>query len=216
MDSGQAEPGGDGKSYCRGVSAALVDAGAPEAGSQSEGGGSGFYRDSKTAGYGLSHGISETFYSTNGIANESGGREIQNDALYCLGGGGVTAADRLRKCGELAAGTGNDTGEGVCHPLGAGSKPKEIGAATSSREPDTGHRWSSSGNAAGVGRTQVSGSADAARDYPSRVRDPAKHSSSGVHAGCGSADRAGIRAGAGAESGAEGHQRSAAGQWERD
>jgi len=43
VDSGEAQPGGGGQDRGRGVSAALVDAGAPEAGHNSERGGSGFY-----------------------------------------------------------------------------------------------------------------------------------------------------------------------------
>ena len=50
MDSGQTEPGGGGEDGGRGVSAALVDAGALEAWSECERGGSGFYGDRQAAG----------------------------------------------------------------------------------------------------------------------------------------------------------------------
>src|SRR5712664_3420667 len=216
VDSGQAQPGGGGQDRGWGVSAALVDAGTSEAGHNSEGGGSGFCGDSKAAGDSVPDGIPETLHGADGFADEYGGGEIQNHSLYCAGGGGVAAVDRLRKRGEPAAGAGDDAGKRVCDPGGAGGEPVAADPAAPGGEFAAGDWRSGSGFAAGVGRAEVAGGADAAEYYSGRGGDPAEYARAGVHAGDGGSDGAGVWAGAGAESGAQGFERAFAGQRQGD
>ena len=118
-------------------------------------------------------------------------------------------------CGNvanLAAGKSDDAGKGVCHPVGAGGEPMEIDPAASGGEHDAGDRRSRGGHAAGVGRTEVSGGIDAAADYPGRGGDKAEYAGAAVHAVRSGDHAAGVRAGASAEGGAEGLERTAAGQ----
>src|SRR6266850_1288767 len=82
---------------------------------------------------------------------------IQDDPLYRAGGGGVAAADRVRERGEFVAGAGDDTREGICDPVGAGSEPMEADPATAGGEPDPGDGWCGGGDVAGVGRAEVAG-----------------------------------------------------------
>src|SRR6266850_2585919 len=84
---------------------------------------------------------------------------IQDDPLYRAGGGGVAAADRVRERGEFVAGAGDDTREGICDPVGAGSEPMEADPATAGGEPDPGDGWCGGGDVAGVGRAEVAGGA---------------------------------------------------------
>src|SRR5467141_4470429 len=119
VDSGEAQPGGGWKDRGRGVSAALVDAGAPKTGHHSERGGSRFYGGGKAARDGVPDGIPETVYGADGVADEFGGGEIQGHALYRAGGGGAIAADRLRKRGEPVAGACDNAGKRVCDAIGA-------------------------------------------------------------------------------------------------
>src|SRR6266568_376833 len=122
-------------------------------------------------------------------------------------------------CGNvanLAAGKSDDAGKGVCHPVGAGGEPMEIDPAASGGEHDAGDRRSRSGNGAGLGRTEVSGGVDAAADYPGGGGDKAEYTGAGVHAMRSGADGTGVRAGAGAEGGAKGLERTAAGQQQGD
>ena len=76
VDSDKADSGGDRKSHRGGVSAAVVDAGASEAGGHSERGGSGFYGDSKAAGHDLPYRIPKEVYGADGFTDEHGGGEI--------------------------------------------------------------------------------------------------------------------------------------------
>src|SRR5690349_549828 len=92
--------------------------------------------------------------------------------LYIVLGSGAVAADWVRECGESAAGAGDDTGEGVCHPVSDGSKPVETDPATSCGELDACDRRSSRWDTAGVGRAEVAGGVDAAEHYSSRSGDP--------------------------------------------
>jgi len=74
----------------------------------------------------------------------------------------IVAADRLRERGELAAGAGDHEREGVCDSVGAGSEPLETDPAATGGELDPGDWRGGSGYAAGMGRPEIAGSADAA------------------------------------------------------
>src|SRR5258705_10075119 len=155
VDSGEAQPGGGGQDRGRGVSAAMVDAGAPEAGHHSERGGSRFYGGGKAARDGVLDGIPETVYGADGVADEFGGGEIQSHALYRAGGGGAIAADRLRKRGEPVAGAGDHAGKRVFDPVGAGGEPLAVDPATSCGGLDSGHRRSGGGHTSSFGWSLV-------------------------------------------------------------
>src|SRR5260370_38412361 len=75
---------------------------------------------------------------------------------------------------------------------------------------------SGSGFAAGVGRAEVAGGADAAEYYSGRGGDPAGYAGAFLHAAERRADGAGVWAGAGAKSGPKGFERALAGQRQRD
>src|SRR5712664_198044 len=216
VDSGQAKPGSGGQDRGWGVSAALVDAGTSEAGHNSERGGSGFCGDSKAAGDSVPDGIPETLHGADGFADEYGGRQVQDHALYRAGGGGVAAVDRLRKRGEPAAGAGDDAGKRVCDPGGTGGEPVAADPAATGRELAAGRRWGGGGDTARVGRPEVAGGADAAEYYSGGSGDPDEYAGAGVHAGDGGSDGAGVWAGAGAKSGAQGFKRALAGQRQGD
>src|SRR4029077_11677782 len=116
-------------------------------------------------GEGVPGGVSKAFFGAGSVADGFGGRAVSNDAVYRARGGRAAVADRMRERGEFTAGAGDDEGEGVCNPVGAGGEPLEIGAAVTGREPDAGRRRRGSWDAAGVGRIEIIGGADAAEHY---------------------------------------------------
>src|SRR6267142_2145623 len=205
VDSAEAQPGGDREGNCRGVSATLVFDGASEAGRFDEGSGGGFDGGGEQPGEGIPDGVSETFFGAGRITDEPGGGTVSNDIVYRAGGGGIVAADRVRERGEFAAGASDDKREGVCDSIGAGREPVETGPATAGGERDPGDWRGGGGDAAGVGRPEIAGSADAAENHPGGSGDPTEYAGAAVHAGSGDHDGAGIWTGAGAEGGAEGY-----------
>src|SRR6266850_6284805 len=205
VDSGETAPSSLRQGGGWGIPEVLVPARAFEARRFPKGGGCGSDGGGEAACDGVPEGLPEALHGAYRIIDESGRGEIQDDAVYRAGGGGIVAADRLRERGELAAGAGDHEREGVCDSVGAGSEPVETDPAAFGGEPDPGDWGGGSGDTAGVGRAEIAGSADAAGHHSGGSSDSPEYTGIAVCVGSGSDDGAGVWAGAGVEGGAQGY-----------